>query len=401
MMPVMFRIPGIGLEIPGYGVALMIGFIVSIFWAVRRAERSRANPDVILNCGFIALLGGVVGARAMYVYHYWPDYAAAGSPLRIFLSVIDVRKGGLEVYGGLIAVVVLTLLYLWWSRESIRWYLDIMAPSAALGMAVGRIGCFLNGCCFGGVCEPLPWAVRFPFGSPAAVQQFSDHVRGAGLPDELIVKREFSGGTEAMPLSREVLRIPDARLDQARQDLEAAVAKVRALGDRGPTTAGAERERLAAQSAALAAKFDPVTWSTAELMSRHRLSAAELKARARQHPALPVHPTQFYSAITLGLLALLLNALYWRRTRDGQVILTMLLIEPWTRWLLELVRADNPVDTLGTFTVSQFLAICLSAVGLLGLFALRWLPPRSKRARPWEPPAEPPTTRQKRKPARA
>ncbi len=63
----------------------------------------------------------------------------------------------------------------------------------------------------------------------------------------------------------------------------------------------------------------------------------------------------------------------------------MLLIEPWTRWLLEMLRADNPID-VGPLTISQFLGLCLSVAGLIGLFALRRLPARSRRAVWWEPP---------------
>lgn len=353
MLPVMFKIPGIGLEIPGYGVALMIGFLLSIMWAARRAERSGADPDVVLNCGFIALFGGVGGARVMYVVHYWEQFAG-GTPMQTLIRLIDVRKGGLEVYGGFITVVVAVLIYLWGRRHSIRWYLDILAPSAALGMAIGRIGCFLNGCCFGGVCD-LPWAVRFPYGSPAQYQQWLDRDPGAGLPQELLVfspRGVYTDGAAVFPVSRESLRASD--------------------------------KEIASEPATGTKYFDMRTQ-----MKRYNLSAAELRNLAQKYRSLPVHPTQLYSVITLGLLAALLSAVYWRRTRDGQAICTMLLIEPWTRWLLELVRADNPPDTLGGFTISQFLAICLSGVGLIGFVLLHYQPARSPRAKLWEPPAPP------------
>jgi phosphatidylglycerol:prolipoprotein diacylglycerol transferase len=351
MMPVMFKIPGIGLEIPGYGVALMVGFLLSILWAVRRAERSGADPDVVLNCGFIALFGGILGSRFMYVVHYWEQFAG-GTPLQVFLRLIDVRKGGLEVYGGFIAVVIAVLLYLGIRRYSIRWYLDILAPSAALGMGIGRIGCFLNGCCFGGASD-LPWAVRFPYGSPAQYQQWLDRDPGAGLPQELLVfspKGVYTDGSAAFPISRESLRATD--------------------------------KEIAAEPVTATKYFD-----IRAQMKRYNLSAAELRALAKKYPSLPVHPAQLYSALTLCLLAALLGAVYWRRTRDGQVVCTMLLIEPWTRWMLERVRADNPVDTFGGLTISQFLAICLSAAGLIGFIVLHFQTPRSPYARLWQPPA--------------
>jgi len=388
MMPVVFKVPGLGLEIPGYGLALMIGFLLSIMWAVRRAERSGANPDVVLNCGFLALLGGVGGSRLMYVWHYWEQFALHRTTGRILWAILDVRKGGLEVYGGFIAVTLLVLGYLWWRKHSIRWYLDIIAPSAALGMAIGRIGCFLNGCCFGGVCE-LPWAVRFPFGSPPHRQQWTECRPGTGLPQQLLIfgpNGFWPDGTAASPLTRESLRLTDRELAAAEQKAQAAQERANRLRELAKTVADAPtRQRLHNQ--ARAAEADTLRhYEIRAQMKRYGLKAGQLRELASQYRSLPVHPTQLYSTVTLGLLAGLLATLYWRRTRDGQVVCTMLLIEPWTRYTLELLRADNPHDTAG-FTISQFLAILLSLSGLIGLLLLRRLPPRSPRAVLWEAPA--------------
>ncbi len=392
MLPVVFRIPGIGYEVPGYGLALTIGFLLSIVWAAYRAARSGADPDVVLNCGFFALIGGVVGSRAMYVVHYWDQYAHRGSLTQVILGIIDVRKGGLEVYGGFITVVALVLIYLWATKRSIRWYLDIVAPSAALGMCLGRVGCFLNGCCWG-VTTDVPWAVRFPSGSPAAVQQWMDHVPGAGLPEQLTVTNAWPDGADAIPVPRETLRVSDQELDAGRAAYDQLMAQTKDLKDRlARATDPQERGRLEEEMRAAARKTrissNMYVEMVAPLMSKYNLRAADLKHLAAQHPSLPVHPTQIYSVVALGLLALFLNALYWRRTRDGQVILAMLVLEPPVRMVLELLRADNPVDTLGTFTISQFLALCLSALGLLGLWSLRWLPARSPHAILWEPQPE-------------
>lgn len=393
MMPVLFEIPGIGYEVPGYGLMLMIGFLLSIMWAANRALKSGANPDVVLNCGFLALLGGVVGARAMYVVHYWPQFAYHDSPIAIALAVIDVRKGGLEVYGGVLMTIALVGFYLWRWKHSMRWYLDIMAPSAALGMAIGRVGCLLNGCCWGGVCAALPWAIQFPFGSPPMMQQWSDRVPGAGLPQELMITSVFPDGSRAIPIPRETMRLSDAELDAGRARYEETILEQTAdLRDELRATSDpAERTRIEDRIQKIALKSDfadkPYLAAVVPLMSRFDLSAAELRALASKHASLPVHPTQIYAAVVLGLIALLLHLLYWRRTRDGQVILMLLLIEPPTRWLIEMLRADNPVDTAG-FTISQFLAVCIMAIAVLGLLWLRSQPPRSPRAQIWTPEEE-------------
>lgn len=388
MYPVLFKIPGINYEVPGYGVALMVGFLLSIMWAAQRALKSRANPDIVLNCGFIAIIGGVVGARFMYVMHYWEQFAHHGSPVGILFAIVDVRKGGLEVYGGFIAVALAVWIYLWRWGHSVRWYLDIMAPSAALGMGIGRIGCYLNGCCWGGVCHDLPWAVQFPFGSPAEMRQWEDRLPEAGLPKELILSLDEQ---RSVPIPREALRVSDAELDAARQRFDVLRQEMAALqAQRAASTDTAEITKLNTAIAAKQRDLEPgadFTGHVGNLMSKYNLSAEKLRALAHVHPSLPVHPTQLYDTAGLIFLALLLDALYWRRTRDGQVIALFFVLQPPTRWLIEVLRADNPVDTAG-FTISQFLALCLTLLGVVTLIALHYMPARSPKAVPWEPPPE-------------
>ncbi len=390
MKPVIFTLPWIDWDIPGYGLMLMAGLFISIWWAARRALKSGGNPDVILNCGFIAIIGGVVGCRAMYVIHYWDQFASRGNFFEVAWAIIDVSKGGLEFYGGFILCAVAALAWLrWWEKVSIRWYMDIIAPSAALGLAIGRIGCFLNGCCFGGTCD-LPWAVRFPFGSNACIHQWQEHLPGGELREELLGTDIAAGTAIAGPLRREILSTPPEKIEKIvriRRELLACQAQLSSVKD------PAEKNRLNARIDTLRREGGDdvnVFGPTGDNMDRYGLSAVELRALAESYRALPVHPTQLYSTVTALLVALFLNALYWRRTRDGQVICALLLIEPLTRWLLEVIRADNPVDTIGMFTISQFLAVCMTLLGLAGLLILRRMPPRSRRAKLWEPPDEEP-----------
>ena len=76
MYPELFRIPLIDVPVKSYGFMLMVGFLTAIWFAMRRAERVKANPDTILNLGFVALICGVAGARAFYVAHYWESHFA-------------------------------------------------------------------------------------------------------------------------------------------------------------------------------------------------------------------------------------------------------------------------------------------------------------------------------------
>lgn len=386
MRPVLFTIPGIDWDVPAYGLMLMIGLFVGIWWAARRALRSGGDPDVILNCGFIAIIGGVVGARAMYVIHYWDHFRSHDGLIPLIFAIVDVRKGGLEHYGGLILTIVAVVAWLRWKEKvSVRWYMDIIAPSAALGLAFGRVGCLLNGCCFGGTCD-LPWAIRFPFGSNVCMHQWQERVPGGEIREELLYTDEASGVT--VPLMRESFKASDERLDEIAgiyRELPTLKNRIAAADD--PTEKQRLQERLKELSRIGGKDLHRLS-AACENMCKYGLTAGELRALARAYRTAPVHPTQPYSTITALLIALFLNALYWRRTRDGQVIFAMLLIEPMSRWLIEVVRADNPIDTVGVFTISQFLAVCMMLVGLIGLLELQEWSPRSSRAVLWEPPEE-------------
>jgi phosphatidylglycerol:prolipoprotein diacylglycerol transferase len=405
VQPVLFTIPGLNLAVPAFGVMLMAGLLLGVIWAANRAQKSGANPDIVLNCAFIALVGGVLGCRIMYVIHYWErDFAIYDDPIRTAWAVLNITRGGLEYYGGFILAIGVIIGYLVIWKHSLRWYLDIMAPSAALGLAIGRIGCLLNGCCWGGVCD-APYAIRFPYGSNPSVMQWRAAEAGSELREELIY---FNSVGLAQPIGREALEAGDADLEAAAQahrisrqvraataDFERATDPARKKEIRTRLdTLGADlrKARAAAKppghvgcaggSAAADQAYDDVLTQ----MEKYGVTPAQL--RQWSHASLPVHASQLYSTVTALLLALTLNAWYYRRTRDGQVICLLLIMEPVTRYLLEIIRADNPLDTF-SFTISQFLAIMITLCGIVGMIALRWLPRRSPRARIWEPPPQP------------
>src|SRR5690606_8820432 len=130
-------------------------------------------------------------------------------------------------YGGLIGAFTCCFLYGLIKRVPLRIYADAAMPSILLGMGIGRIGCYLFGCCWGSVCPTgLPWAVHFPYGSPAYHRQWEN--RQVTTPAKLsLVDATSLGG----PLPRDVLKmsIPDvkAQIVKAEQKL----AEVQAAGD--------------------------------------------------------------------------------------------------------------------------------------------------------------------------
>ena len=389
MHPVLFTIPGINLSVPAYGFMMMLGFLTAILWAAHRAQRSGANPDVVLNCGFIALIGGVAGARAMYVVHYWEQFALRGSPGQIIWGILNVSEGGLEFYGGFIAATLGVVLYMVLWKHSLRWYVDITAPSAMLGLAFGRLGCFLNGCCWGGACT-LPWAVAFPYASPPHFHQMViEGEARASVPAELVYTLPDGRG---VPIRREHLRLSEQTIDEvaAREaEVVEAIAKIeRELATADPARKAALERQLDEARGALKQIGEQIG-DVRTQMRKFGLTYPELQAKAAQHHSAPLHPTQLYDAFAALLLALLLDRFYWLRRRDGQVLCLLLMLQPLARFLVEVIRVDNPTDTLQWFTISQAIALGLLPAGIIGWLIIRNLPPRSPRAQIWVPPEEP------------
>jgi phosphatidylglycerol:prolipoprotein diacylglycerol transferase len=141
--------------IRSYGVMLAIAFWVGIEISARIARKRGYDHLLIVDLGLVILLSSVVGSRFLYVITHLPDFR--GDPWGVF----KVWEGGLTFYGGLVAAVVLGVLYLKRRKQPVAAITDILAPQIALGIAIARIGCFLNGCCFGKE-SALPWACVFP-----------------------------------------------------------------------------------------------------------------------------------------------------------------------------------------------------------------------------------------------
>ena len=155
-----------GFPIRGYGVFLMLAIALSTLLTIWRAKRRWNYPaDAILGIVFVAAFCGICGARLFYVVEYWPDVRAATLSATL-INIVDVTNGGLVVYGSILGGIAAVVAYLALKKLPILATLDLFAPALLLGVSIGRIGCLMNGCCFGGPCD-APWGVVFPAGSPA------------------------------------------------------------------------------------------------------------------------------------------------------------------------------------------------------------------------------------------
>lgn len=201
MLPVLFRIPGLDLPIYGYGVMLAIGFLLAVEVGRRLANLRGMSPDFITNIAMVCLVSGILGARLLFILQYpstvFSKDASFGENL---FSAVNLAQGGLVYYGGFLGALGAGMLYCLWKKMSIRLLLDVGAVGVVIGLGFGRIGCQLNGCCWGERCQS-PLAITFPYGAPAT----DDHVREGWvkLPENLIEGFDRQG--HAVPIERRVV----------------------------------------------------------------------------------------------------------------------------------------------------------------------------------------------------
>lgn len=169
-------------------IAGVIGFFIPFAVYYRRNKDSKTAPSIFAFGKFIQLLvfsaiTGVVSARFIYLLIHRNEYD---------WGVFYVWHGGLVFYGGVILAIFSIIFYLKRNQISALKIGDLLMPGILLGLAFGRIGCFLNGCCYGQVVQGLPWSVCFPVisnakgeitGSPA----FIDHVHQNLIPNNALM----------------------------------------------------------------------------------------------------------------------------------------------------------------------------------------------------------------------
>ncbi len=320
------------LRIYGYGLMLVFGFLLGIFLAQWRAKRAGEKPEHIAHCGLLALLGGVVGARVGYVIQHWDTQFKHSQNL--IGDLFDVTSGGLIYYGGLITATAMVLLYLFIKRLPVRRFLDIVAVSLMIGLAFGRAGCFLNGCCYGATCSDK-WALgtKFPMYSKPLL-------KFDGRPDN-----PFSEGTvdPSPPYSH-----------QLKAGLILADERLMEYGKLLPPKDFDEDQIAVAES----------TWSR------------------------PVKPAQLLGIINALLLAAMLTLFYRVRRREGQVFALLVIMYPITRFMLEMIRDDNPHNlSSGILTHNQYTSILTVAAGIVFWTVLYRLPASAGAGKPAHPAA--------------
>ena len=315
MHPELFEIPFIHVTVKSFGLMIVVGFLMGA-WLVGRLSRSiTPDPQHTTNVALYALVGGMVGARLFFVIHYFENFRA--NPLEVFY----IWHGGLEFYGGVLVAIPVIIFYLRRNKLPIRRTFDILAIGLMLGIGFGRIGCFMNSCCYG---KPtaLPWGIRFPYNSFPCVSQINTNP-----------ERSRSEAQLDLP--------PEEYLDFTSQD----------------------------------GKWYPKPYD--DLTDEQKIAVTQ-----GEHRCLPIHPTQLYSSVNGALLCLMLY-LFWRRSQRAAATNTQKpFIQPGltfalafvlygiTRFLIEYIRDDNPFEYAWWAmykggTVSQNLSIYLVILGVV------------------------------------
>lgn len=149
-----------GFAIYSYSAALLIAFLAAIKLAIWIAKRrGPTDPDYIQEMAMLGILWGLVGGRLGWILWEFDYYSSHPG------QILNLRGGGMTILGGIVLPIVVLFIYFKRKGFEARNVLDTFAAPLLLGMAIGRFGCILQGCCYGNVCDPgFPLALTYPEG---------------------------------------------------------------------------------------------------------------------------------------------------------------------------------------------------------------------------------------------
>jgi phosphatidylglycerol:prolipoprotein diacylglycerol transferase len=329
------------LPLYGYGLMLVIGFLLATELAKYLARKSGLNPELFINAGLIALITGVIGARLSHVLENLRDYTDPNrTPWANFKDAIDLTSGGLTYYGGVFLAAPCTLAYGLYKKVPLRLGMDIFAPCIMIGLGLGRVGCFLNGCCYGaGVQTPI--SMSFPYPSPVYVDD-----NQAGLvqaPNDIILR--VPGYEPRLLLPNELLQIQTVHARLATEGRDAVAASLESHGG----------------------SFANPVYTDAFLDHAQQYGGENLLPLAKAQYSTPHIPAQLLTTVSCLLIALVLFAYFPFPHAPGRVFALMLIVEGLTRYLLEMIRVEPPVTYMfgRGLSFSMVLALFLVPTGII------------------------------------
>ncbi|HZZ29097.1 MAG TPA: prolipoprotein diacylglyceryl transferase family protein [Pirellulales bacterium] len=360
-----------GLPVRGYGVMVFLGVVAGVALAVYRAKREGFDPELVYSLALWMCISAILGARLFYVIEYWDTQFQKDTLRATIIAVVNYTQGGLVVYGAFAGGCVAAGLFFARYKLPMLKFADIIAPSLTLGLALGRIGCFLNGCCYGGMCD-RPWGVTFPIGSPAYMNQAD---RGQLVLDGIhfepnpFAPAVIESLDESSPVAQAGLHAGD-RLTGIYVEPPAPKRPQEYSGNETTALSVAEAQEALANIQQPGTK---VTFHAIDAAGKPKSQVWTLTTPPPLPPrSLPVHPTQLYSALGALLLTLFLLAWYPFRRHAGEVTALMITIYPLMRILEEAIRTDEPFVGLTHMTISQIASVLLMAAAVtLWIFVVR------------------------------
>ncbi len=326
----------LGLPIRGYGVFVVAGIFAGMGLSVYRAKQVNLDPELIFSLAFWMFVIAIPGARAFYVIQKWDEFHQ-DTLMKTVAAILRFTEGGLVVYGSVIGALI--GLYFFSRRHQISVFKlgDIIAPGMAIGLALGRIGCLMNGCCYGGMCQDWPVAITFPQYASVELKQLSAPYTHQLLRGELYGFR-LGEDTAGKPIVASVQ--PGSEAERAGLEEGTVIARV----NRSQVTSLKEARAILATTST-SVQINNMGWSLPDR-------------------SLPLHPTQIYSSTNAALLCCVLWFAYPYRQRDGDTLLLMLGLYSITRFLLEAIRTDE-AGQLGTqLTISQIVSIAALVISI-------------------------------------
>lgn len=326
----------VGTAIRGYGVMLLTGVASAVALAAYRAKRRGISPELIWNLAPWAFFGGIIGARAFFVIQYW-DRFVGQTITQTVGNVLRFTEGGLVVYGSFIGGFLAVSTYLWRHKLPVLKMGDVIVPCMFLGVFFGRIGCLMNGCCYGGRCEDTSLALHFPPGAKVYDDQL--------LSGELIgITMDDSSGKIADVRADSLAGRAGIEVGQTVQQLDFD----RSSFDQAPRTIPAEDVQLG-----IVMTVDG---------RRYRFTPDQLPAAA-----LPVRAAQVISSIGALVLCLGLCAVSRLPLRTGTIMMLGFASYAIMRFVLEIVRVDEAGQFGTSLSISQWVSIFVFSLSIAGL----------------------------------
>ena len=344
-----------GFPIRGYGTFLLFAIVAAVGLLMYRGKKLwNILPDTIVSLALWCVICGLIGARLFYVIQYWPEIRKPDL-MSTLVSIVSISEGGLVVYGSIIGGTLGATVFLLKNKLPVLATLDLLAPALLLGIAIGRLGCLMNGCCYGGVCD-LPWAIVFPPGSPAHYHQLLHH------------QTYFAGLKFQEESSNKQSRIKIAEVRPGSEAEKAGLKKEMMILALGEKTAEQDQLLPVKESRQLFDFMDKAIHDHLREILIVTDSPPPFQTYALpltpQKEVLPVHPTQIYSSLSAAFGCILLLVCSRFCKKDGQVFLLLMIYYPIARFILEMIRTDEN-SFFGTgLTISQnvSLLILISAV---------------------------------------